>query len=129
MLGKSNYGGATSILFLLVLMFIASSCSKDFNQSWTNTHDRIWAGPDFWANRLQDWQVADGRLECTESNPEKPMRTVHLLSQSLDRETIQKPFSASPGWSGCYPDAFYGRWPLQSDHLQIPAGLHPIWYK
>jgi hypothetical protein len=31
---------------------------------WSRTPDRIWLGPDFWANPLQDWRLAGGRLEC-----------------------------------------------------------------
>ncbi|MFQ5720930.1 MAG: hypothetical protein ACE5GI_00365, partial [Candidatus Aminicenantales bacterium] len=45
---------------------------------------RPWAGPEFWANRLQDWRVANGRLEYTQSSPEKPVRTVHILTRSLN---------------------------------------------
>ncbi len=33
-----------------------------------------------WADRLRDWRVANGRLECVEGRPAKPMRTVHLLT-------------------------------------------------
>lgn len=25
---------------------------------------RTWTGPHFWANRLQDWRLHDGRIEC-----------------------------------------------------------------
>jgi hypothetical protein len=31
--------------------------------------DRTWVGPGLWANRLQDWQVKDGRLECVGPGP------------------------------------------------------------
>ena len=43
---------------------------------WSGVPDRVWAGPDLWANRLQDWRVRGGRLECVESRPGKPRRTV-----------------------------------------------------
>ncbi len=51
-----------------------------FEHSWQATADRRWVGPAFWANRLQDWHVADGRLESTNA---LPMRTVHLLTRRL----------------------------------------------
>jgi len=49
-------------------------------ESWDDASDRTWVGPAFWANRLQDWQVRDGRLE---SIAPLPMRTVHLLSRRV----------------------------------------------
>jgi hypothetical protein len=51
---------------------------------WQGVEDQRWVGPDFWANRLQDWQIRDGRLECLNGNIKKPMRTVHLLTGQLD---------------------------------------------
>lgn len=48
---------------------------------------RTWIGPDFWANRLQDWRINIGRIECIQDNPEKPMRTVHLLTYCLGKES------------------------------------------
>ena len=45
--------------------------------SWEGAADRVWAGPDLWANRLQDWRVRGGRLECVEGRAAEPRRTVH----------------------------------------------------
>ncbi|MBC22976.1 MAG: hypothetical protein CMJ32_03550 [Phycisphaerae bacterium] len=45
--------------------------------------DRTWIGPGFWANRLQDWEVLDGRIVCNESSRKLPVRTVHLLEHSI----------------------------------------------
>jgi hypothetical protein len=53
--------------FLLVL---AASCGLPataqtvFKDSFPSGVTRTWIGPDYWANRLQDWRVKDGRLEC-----------------------------------------------------------------
>ena len=55
----------------------------DFTSQWAISPDRPWIGPEFWANRLQDWQIKDGRLECVESAANKPMRVAHLLSGAL----------------------------------------------
>jgi len=73
---------------LAFTLIILAGCSifgesKRFQSSWQKTYDRTWVGPDFWANRLQDWQVANGRLECVEGASSKPMRTVHLLTRWL----------------------------------------------
>ncbi|NNE71376.1 MAG: twin-arginine translocation pathway signal protein [Rhodothermales bacterium] len=46
--------------------------------------DRIWLGPEFYANRLQDWALEDGMIRATEGSAAKPMRTAHLLSHALD---------------------------------------------
>lgn len=55
----------------------------EFTYTWLEAPDRVWTGPDFWANRLQDWRVSRGRLECVESRPAWPVRTLHLLTRSI----------------------------------------------
>ena len=41
---------------------------------------RIWVGPEYWANPLQDWQLNDGRIECVQSGGD---RNVYLLTRSI----------------------------------------------
>jgi len=53
-----------------------------FQSRWPDTARRTWIGPEYWANRLHDWQVAAGRLECV-ADRWLPMRTVHLLTHRL----------------------------------------------
>jgi alkaline phosphatase D len=75
-------------LFILSLSIILllSSCERlitnKFVSRWEKSPDRVWAGPDYWANRLQDWSVRSGRLECLS---EKPMRTVHLVTRNISK--------------------------------------------
>ncbi len=58
--------------------------AAEFASQWQHDPDRIWLGAEFWANPLQDWRVAGGRIECT---AEKPNRNVHVLTRELaDRE-------------------------------------------
>ena len=71
------------ILYLLLLMG-CDDTKKSTNYTWNQVVDRTWAGENFWANRLQDWQVKDGKLVCVESSEKKPMRTVHLVSSRLE---------------------------------------------
>ncbi|MDQ3652506.1 MAG: twin-arginine translocation signal domain-containing protein, partial [Acidobacteriota bacterium] len=54
-----------------------------FTSQWANTPDRVWVGPEYWANPLQDWRIAKGRLECV-----KPARdrSVHLLTRLLSEK-------------------------------------------
>jgi hypothetical protein len=51
-----------------------------FRSDWQKSPDGVWVGPDYWANRLQDWSVKDGKLQCTST---KPMRTVHLMTRNI----------------------------------------------
>lgn len=48
--------------------------------------DQHWLGSEWWGNRLQDWQIKDGRLECVRTGKSLQMRTVHLLSHRLKEE-------------------------------------------
>ncbi len=49
----------------------------------SSTPDRIWIGPEFWCNRLEDWRVRDGRIECLADDPFHAVRTVHLLTREV----------------------------------------------
>lgn len=61
----------------------SAATSAGFASQWQDDLDRVWLGPDYWANPLQDWQVRDGRAECIAA---KPNRNVHsLLCQLADR--------------------------------------------
>src|SRR5262245_18391974 len=45
--------------------------------------ERVFIGPEYWANRLQDWRISKGRIECVDKQPASPMRTLHLLTHRL----------------------------------------------
>lgn len=62
--------------------------AADYEARWPADGDRVWIGPSYWANRLQDWRLMDGRVECVEATPQRPMRTLQLLDAAL---------SANPG--------------------------------
>jgi len=66
--------------FALLLSFCAVSKGPKYNSQWEFSPDGPWTGPELWANRLQDWQLAEGQLECLSS---LPMRTVHLTTMRL----------------------------------------------
>jgi len=72
-----------------ILLLVLTNCSNNSNEityNWNNVVDRTWAGENFWANRLQDWKIADGKLVCKESSERKPMRTVHLVTSRLENK-------------------------------------------
>ena len=76
------------IAFLFILL-IAGSCttqkqeSTEFTSHWPEGVHRTWIGPEFWANRLQDWQLNNGRIECLTSETN---RNINLLTWRLGEE-------------------------------------------
>ena len=74
---------STSVAGLTCLFALSAFChAADFQSGWPEDVTRTWVGPEYWANRLQDWRIAEGRLECVAAGP---MRTVHLLTRRLGK--------------------------------------------
>lgn len=46
---------------------------------------RHWLGSSFWGNRLQDWRLHEGRLECLRGEEGYEVRTVSLLTREIAR--------------------------------------------
>ena len=86
------------ILALTVVPIAAQTDAKatGFSSSFTEDLDRVWTGSEYWANRLQDWRVQDGRLECV-SVPRLRMRTLHLLTHRLDSRSGAFSLSVTSG--------------------------------
>jgi len=78
MISRTNWTRILPLLLLLGQIGCDGPDSTSLRVSWTEVPDRPWAGPDFWTNRLQDWEVLGGRLEV---RGELPMRTAHLLTR------------------------------------------------
>lgn len=76
-----------------------------FQASWPDDLNRTWIGPDFWANRLQDWHIANGRLETTEQGADKPFRTVHLLTRRVGAYEGTFNMQVETGWLSDTPAA------------------------
>ena len=78
-------------LFTIAACFVAVLClstsAADHTYNWSATHSRTWAGSNFWANRLQDWAVRDGRLECIADQSRLGVRTLHTLTHRLNGQT------------------------------------------
>jgi len=71
---------STIVLLAFILVGCGGPGAGEFESRWSQSPDRDWVGPEYWANRLQDWRVRNGRLESVSS---LPMRTVHLLTRRL----------------------------------------------
>ena len=72
-----------AVCFVLVL--VCSGCLEvekrgDFSSEWAFGVDRVWIGPEYWANPLQDWRISQGRIECVGSGGD---RNVYLLTREL----------------------------------------------
>ena len=63
----------------LVASTVCSAGADEFKSNWAKTSDRVWIGPDWWANRVEDWRIHDGRLECVQPG----MRAAYLTTRTL----------------------------------------------
>lgn len=75
------------VIYGLFLMLSAGchvpgNADADFAGRWPDQPDRIWVGEEYWANRLHDWRISNGRIECVVDRM-FPMRTLHLLTARL----------------------------------------------
>lgn len=68
---------------LVLLSLVGGAAAQSFASAWNERSDRSWLGPDYWANRLQDWAIRGGRLECVRAA--LPQRTVHLTCWQIQR--------------------------------------------
>ncbi len=59
----------------------AGSPDGGFSDNWNSTPDQPWAGPGYWANRLQDWEVSVGRVQCI--NGTRDQLTLHRPGTSI----------------------------------------------
>ena len=57
--------------------------NQPFASTWHTLPDRTWIGENLWANRLQDWHITDGGLEC---NVRGRNRSVALLTHALGEQ-------------------------------------------
>ena len=51
--------------------------------NWAAWPDMDWVGPEFWGNRLQDWQLREGRVRCLAGGPD---RSLHSLTHQLGKQ-------------------------------------------
>ena len=70
------------IRFSILLWTAACSQGVDsgFESGWTDGAERVWIGPEYWANPMQDWRLANGRIENIVAGGD---RNVFLLTREL----------------------------------------------
>lgn len=69
---------------------VSAGGDKVFASDFAGTPDRVWIGAEYWANPMEDWKIAGGRLECLSRGSD---RTVHLLTCELTQAA--EPFAMS----------------------------------
>jgi alkaline phosphatase D len=73
-----------AIIGCLVGIPVSPVLGASFQSGWEKQTVRPWAGPEYWTNPLQDWRIADGRLECIVSGGN---RNTHLLTHQLGAQS------------------------------------------
>ncbi|MFC2123183.1 alkaline phosphatase D family protein [Bacteroidota bacterium] len=76
---------AVILLVYIMLLVGLFSCTPSFKSNLPEDITRMWIGPEYWANRLQDWKLEEGKIVCVETASLKPMRTIHLLPYSMGK--------------------------------------------
>ncbi|MBD3268154.1 twin-arginine translocation pathway signal [bacterium] len=77
----SKYGFLASALLLMSIAGQASFAQNAFDSDFP-VLERVWIGPEYWANPMEDWYIKDGRLECYSTGAN---RNVHLLTRQLKK--------------------------------------------
>ncbi len=65
---------------MIALVLAATVTTASFGAQFDYPGQRVWTGEDWWANPSLDWQLNEGRLECTKSAAN---RTMALLTAEI----------------------------------------------
>jgi hypothetical protein len=77
---KTLTAGACLPEALLARLGVEPGAAAAFESEWERWRDMLWVGPDYWGNRLHDWRLRGGEVECTVCSHN---RTLHRLTQRL----------------------------------------------
>ncbi len=66
-------------VFIALTLYTSLLAGAEFRSDFSS-HDRVWIGPQYWANPLQDWRLHDGRVEAAASGGN---RNLFLLTHEL----------------------------------------------
>jgi len=88
-------------LLISVLVWYFSGCTGQkgknvYEDHFANDVQRTWIAPQYWANRLQDWQLNNGRIECIAATTN---RNVNLLTARIGQAEGNFVISANLGLS------------------------------
>ncbi len=108
----------------LLVSILTSAFAGEFNSSFPE-YTRTWVGPEYWSNRLQDWRVTMGRLECLNGEADKPMRTTHWLTGQVSEKKAPFTIEVRTGSLGYYNTTDGSSW----SGLLIGAGKGQLDYR
>ena len=97
---KSQFKATWAWCWVLLVFSLSPADAEVFQGSWDAMQDGRWVGDFCWANRLQDWEVQDGRLVCLRADSELPMRTVQHLTADLGEASAPFEVSVELGLQG-----------------------------
>ena len=72
--------GATALTLIRPTFSLGEETPVSFHSEWQQDAERVWPGPEYWANPLQDWRIRRGRLECISPGGD---RNVALLTREV----------------------------------------------
>ncbi|MEL4308203.1 alkaline phosphatase D family protein [Joostella sp. CR20] len=67
-----------------VLNFFGEVTAVNFQSNWQYWYDMKWVGPEYWANRMQDWVIENGEVVCTAVGKD---RNLNLLTIQKGKNT------------------------------------------
>lgn len=80
-----------------------------FKSNWENWPTMKWIGPEFWGNRLQDWELVDGKACAVISAPN---RALHILTHQLGEDLRDFNQAVTLHWENSelinHPEAYVG---------------------
>ena len=74
---------------LLVITLLCGACVSGGGDEFVMRLpevERVWIGPDYYGNRLQDWRLANARVEVVTGASTHSMRTLQLLTYALSED-------------------------------------------
>lgn len=79
-IGAVGVGASASAVATVRSKLPISGENRHFRSDWQRQVDRVWVGPEYWANPLQDWAIQQGHLVTTYIRPDC---NIHLLTHQL----------------------------------------------
>lgn len=94
-----------------------------FELSLPSAVSRRWIGPAVFANRLQDWRIADGQLICDDGRNNSPLRTLMVLTHDL---ATDGPVDFTVRCAAAMPSQPEPDQPTAAPHREGAAALTPL---
>ena len=83
------------ILTAICLSMAGVAAADEFQSNWKNAPDRLWTGKHYWANRLQDWEVKNGKASCRTADFKWNSRTLQLISGRISNNASELELSVN----------------------------------